>query len=182
MKLRWISVLLTILSVTAVAQQGDRDHGIDLYREGKFAEAIIALESAVAANENDRFAWIFLGGAYLHQDAKDKASEAFGRMRGIKQPAPPPRYEKTVKITYKPRPGYTEEARQNQSSGIVRVVVEFRSDGKIGFVFPLSTSSLDLIQPSLRAAREIRFEPAVKNGKPVTAINLVEYGYSMQRN
>lgn len=182
MKFSWMFVFLfaSMLSISAIAQQSDRDRGIDLYRDGKFAEAVTALESSVAANQNDRVAWMFLGGAYLHRDIKDKATGAFGRMSGIKQPAPPPRYDKTVKITYKPRPGYTEEARRNQSSGTIRIVVEFRADGTIGFVFPLLTSSRDLVQPSLRAARDIKFEPAVKDGKPVTVINLIEYGYSMQ--
>lgn len=172
-------VLLTLIfSTAAIAQQSDRDRGIDLYREGKFTEAITTLQSAVTANEDDRIAWLFLGGAFVHQDAKDEAAEAFGRMSGTKQPPPPPKYDRTVKITYKPRPGYTEEARRNRSSGTIRVVVEFCSDGTIGFVFPMPTSTRDLIPPSLRAARDIRFEPAIKDGKPVTVINMLEYTYS----
>jgi hypothetical protein len=66
------------------------------------------------------------------------------------------------------------------ASGRILVAVEFRSDGKIGFTFALAPSMNDLVSPSLEAARAIEFEPAVKNGKPVTVINLVEYGYRIQ--
>jgi hypothetical protein len=175
-----ISFVFVVMSVTsAIAQQdqSDRDRGIDLYREGKFAEAIVALEAATVSNESDRAAWMYLGGAYANTDQEGKASKAFGRMSGTKQAGPPPRYDKSVKITWKPRPGYTDEARRNGSSGTVRVAVEFRADGKIGFTFPLPTLIRDLIPPSINAAKQIKFEPAVKDGKPITVINIVEYGY-----
>lgn len=105
--------------------------------------------------------------------------KAFGNSN-IKQSAPPPKYEKTVKITYKPRAGYTNELRLNLSSGTVRIAVEFQADGTIGFVFPLQTVNMDLVPPSVNAAKGIQFEPAIKDGKPVTVIYLVEYGFSIR--
>lgn len=103
-------------------------------------------------------------------------------MSGTKQVGPPPRYDKSVKVTWKPRPSYTDEARQNLSSGTIRLAVEFRADGKIGFTVPLPTSVAirDLLQPSIQAARQIKFEPAVKDGKAITVINVVEYGYMIR--
>ncbi len=171
---------VVIFATSAIAQQSERDRGIDLYREGKFAEAIATLEAALAANENDRAAWTYLGGSYIHTSDEDKAIAAFGRTAGLKSSAPPPTYERTVKVTYKPHPSYPRQARMNGSTGKVRLAVEFRSDGKIGFTFPLkSTINDDLVQPSIKAAHAITFEPAIKNGQPVTVINIVEYEYKI---
>jgi tetratricopeptide (TPR) repeat protein len=182
MRSRWVfSVAVAlILSTAALAQQSDRDRGIDLYRDGKFTEAISALEAAVASNANDRIAWVFLGGGYVHADDNERALSASRKSHEIKQPASPPTYDRTVKVTHKPQPRYPRSARMSGASGRILVAVEFRSDGKIGFTFALAPSMNDLVSPSLEAARAIEFEPAVKNGKPVTVINLVEYGYRIQ--
>ena len=170
-------IALLVLTGFVSAQQSDRDRGIDLYRESKFADAIPLLQQAVAADATDRVAWIFLGGAYVHTDERAKANAAFGKSN-VRPVAPTPKYDKSVKVTYKPRASYTEEARARMSSGTVRIAVEFRSDGKIGFTFPLQTTvDPDLVRQSVDAARGITFEPAAKDGKPVTVINIVEYGF-----
>ena len=166
-----------LLASAAIAQGSDRDQGIDLYREGRFSEAIELLKKSVVADETDRAAWIFLGGAYLHADEESEAANAFERSH-IRPTSPQPKYERSVKVTYKPQPRYSEKARRHLSSGTVRIAVEFRADGTIGFTFPLPTTvDSTLIQQSIEAAKGIRFEPATKDGKPVTVINLVEYGF-----
>jgi len=173
--------LLTIFLLTsaAFAQQTDRDKGIDLYREGKFKEAIHLLEKSVAADETDRAAWTYLGGAYVNIGENDKATKAFVKSK-VRPTSAQPKYESSVRVTYKPRATYSEEGRRNLSSGTVRIFVEFRSDGKIGFAFALP-SSIDpsLVRQSIEASRGIKFEPAVKNGKPVTVINITEYGFGV---
>jgi outer membrane biosynthesis protein TonB len=182
MKRNWILpvTVAMFISSSVFAQQSDRDRGIDLYREGKFPEAISALETAVAANENDRIAWIFLGGGYVHADDETKALSAFRRSREVKQAVRPATYDRSVKVTYKPQPRYPRQARANMSTGRIQVAVEFRADGTIGFTFPIAPPSNELIPPSTEAAKGIRFEPAIKDGKPVTVINIVEYGYWIQ--
>lgn len=175
------SVLTIMLSGAIVAQDSDRDRGLDLYREGKFTEAIAALETAVTTNANDRIAWIFLGGGYIHADDMKKAHTAFQRSFEAARPiVAPPKYDRSVKVTNKPRPQYTQQARMNMSSGQVRVAVEFQADGKIGFIYPIDRVNDDLIRPSLVAAQQIEFQPAMKDGKPVTVINIVVYGYSIR--
>lgn len=175
---RFTVALVIFLAAGAVAaQQSDRDRGIDLYREGKFPEAIVLLEKSIAANETDRAAWLYLGGAHVYAGDESNARKAFGKLN-IKPTTPQPKYERSVKVTYKPRATYTEETRKKLSSGTVRIAVEFCGDGSIGFVFPLPTViDRDLVQQSVNAAKGIRFEPAMKDGKPVTVINFVEYGF-----
>jgi len=85
-----------------------------------------------------------------------------------------------VKVTHKPRPSYTEEARKRARTGSVKIVVEFLADGTLGFVFPLETAMDEgLLGSAIEAAKGMRFEPAVKNGIAVTEINYVGYSFSM---
>ena len=175
---RFTVVLGIFLSAAAVAaQQTDRDRGIDLYSEGKFADAIPVLEKSVAVDPTDRAAWLYLGASYVHTGEEEKATNAF-KKSNVRGNVPQPKYDSSVNVTYKPRATYTERARRKMSSGSVRIAVEFLADGTIGFVFPLKTPvDPELVQQSVDAAKGIRFEPAMKNGKPVTVVNFVEYGF-----
>jgi hypothetical protein len=64
-------------------------------------------------------------------------------------------------------------------SGWVIVAVEFRFDGTIGFVFPIRTLPEGLTEKCIEAARKTKFQPAIKDGKPVTIIKRIEYGFSI---
>ena len=174
-------IVFFLLTGFVSAQQTDRDRGIDLYRVGDFTGAMTLLENAVTTDASDRAAWIFLGGVYVHTGEESKAVQAFAKMN-VRPTNPQPTYDRSVKVTYKPHAPYTEEARKNLSSGKVRIAVEFRADGTIGFIFPLPTTiDPSLVEQSVNAAKSMKFEPAAKDGKPVTAINLVEYGFSVGR-
>lgn len=178
---RFMTLMVVFLSAGAAgAQVSNRDQGIELYRDGKFTEAIAILERSVAADKTDRAAWLYLGGAYVHNGDEVKAAEAFEKSK-VRTTTPQPKYDRSVKITHKPAARYTEAARRKMQTGIIRVAVEFRSDGTIGFVFPLRTDITDLIEVAVEAAKGIQFEPAVKDGKPITVINFAEYGFWIGR-
>ena len=173
-----VGLAILLLTVGALAQRSDRDLGIDLYREGKFAEAIESLEKSVAADKTDRAAWIYLGGAYVHTGNKEKAADAFESAR-VRPNAPQPKFDRSVRVIRNPKarlPG--GDARLKLQDGRVRVAVEYRADGTIGFVFPLRTKATELVEPSVEAAKGIQFEPAMRDGKPVTVINFSEYDFS----
>ncbi len=57
--------------------------------------------------------------------------------------------------------------------------VEMQSDGKIGFVQPSVELPNGLTENAVRAARSIKFEPAWKDGKPVTTVSILDYGFSI---
>ena len=171
-------LVLFVVATSVAGQQSERERGIELYREGKFSEAIELLEKSVAANENDRSAWLYLGGAYVHTGRPDAAMKAFRRKPDTKLMVPPTTFDKTAKVISNPQARYSQEARRKRSSSTVRIAIELRADGTIGFVFPLETGLDDsLLRPAVEAAKGIRFEPAIKNGVPVTAINFVEYSF-----
>ncbi len=62
----------------ASAQVEKRNHGIELYRQGKFVEASKVLQRAVKEYKTDHEAWYYLGLALLPQPGKAKdAAKAF---------------------------------------------------------------------------------------------------------
>ncbi len=90
-----------------------------------------------------------------------------------------PVYDKPLKIISKPAVGYTEAARRNKVEGNIKVAVEFGADGKIGFVFPFQDLPDGLTANVVNAAKSIKFESAVTNGKPVTTVSVIEYSFSI---
>jgi TonB family protein len=82
-----------------------------------------------------------------------------------------------ARITFKPQPEYTESARRNQISGIVRVMVVLSFDGKVKHILVVSRLPEGLNEAALRATSKIKFEPATKDGKPVSQVVTLEYSF-----
>ncbi len=80
-----------------------------------------------------------------------------------------------LKITSKPRAVYTDEARQNQIQGTIRLRVTFNADGTIGNVSPISGLGYGLTEKAIEAARRILFEPEIVCNKPRTITKTLEY-------
>jgi tetratricopeptide (TPR) repeat protein len=171
--------VLPLLSVSVAFAQADRDEGIKLFEQGEYEKAEPILQAAVQANEKDRLGWIFLGAIYVKLKKETEAADAFRKAEGIRLKSPPVySLDKDLKITSKPRPSYTDAARKNRTKGIVKLAVEFRADGKIGFVFPFQSLPDGLTESVVEAARNIKFEPAIRDRKPVAVIRFVEYSFS----
>jgi tetratricopeptide (TPR) repeat protein len=82
-------------------------------------------------------------------------------------------------ITFKPEPSYTEQARNNLVTGIVRLRVVLAADGTVKYPLVLRALSHGLTEKSIRAAQMIRFTPATKDGRPVSTIVTIEYNFNM---
>ncbi len=67
-----------------------------------------------------------------------------------------------------PRPNYTEEARQHKITGVVRARVLIGSDGLIKQVRIIRGLPDGLNEEAIRAAMQMRFKPAMKNGQAVS--------------
>lgn len=92
---------------------------------------------------------------------------------------PPPPVVEPFKILSKPRANYTDTARQNQVTGVVRVRVTFLPSGSIGSVTPLNSLPYGLTDQAIAAAKQIRFEPQKSNGVPVPVTKVIEYSFSI---
>ena len=94
---------------------------------------------------------------------------------------------KPLKILKRPRPNYTDEARAHNVMGVVKLEVTFLSDGTIGDIRWLSDHTekeemlrkYGLVQVSVVAARKIKFEPEIVDGKPVDVTRSVGYPFTI---
>ncbi len=104
-----------------------------------------------------------------------------GRNATIKPPPPPPPTGVTegLKITSKPKPPFTDAARTQAIQGVVRLRVTFLSTGQIGSISPVQGLSGGLTESAIAAAKNIRFEPAKRNGVPYTVVKQVEYNFTL---
>jgi TonB family protein len=80
-----------------------------------------------------------------------------------------------------PRPFYTEEARRNKVQGVVRVRILIESSGAVKEVVVLRGLPDGLNEQAIRAAYQMRFKPAMKNGQPVVYwLNNVEVEFNLR--
>jgi TonB family protein len=86
---------------------------------------------------------------------------------------------KALYITSKPRVAYTETARNSDVQGTVTLKVEFKKTGKIGKISVVSGLPYGLSEQAVKAAEKIEFQPAVKNGKPITVTKTVQYTFTL---
>lgn len=70
-------------------------------------------------------------------------------------------------VLNRPRPNYTEEARRAKVEGVVQARVLVGSDGRVLEVRILRGLPSGLNEEAIRAALQIRFKPAMKDGHPV---------------
>ena len=80
-------------------------------------------------------------------------------------------------ITSKPEPGYTEEARKNNTSGTVRLRVILNASGEVTNITVVKRLPDGLSEKAVAAARQIRFKPAEKDGRAVSQWASIEYNF-----
>ena len=105
-----------------------------------------------------------------------------GTGTGTDGEAPPTRpvgVTQKYKILAKPRADYTNLAREKVVQGTVRLKVVFLASGQIGSISSISGLPYGLTEQAIAAARQIRFEPAKRNGVPVSSSVTLEYGFTI---
>jgi TonB family protein len=84
-----------------------------------------------------------------------------------------------ARILSKPEPQYTEEARKNQIVGTVVLRAVFTSSGQVSNLRAVSGLPFGLTERAIAAAREIKFDPATKDGRPVSMYIQLEYNFNL---
>ena len=87
--------------------------------------------------------------------------------------------EQRARLLTKPEPHYTEEARKNQIIGTVTLNVVFSSAGEVVQIRATRTLPFGLTERAIAAARQIKFVPAVKGGRPVSVHMQLEYNFNL---
>jgi TonB family protein len=91
--------------------------------------------------------------------------------------------DKRPKLLNNPSPKYTEEARRNMVEGKVRVRVLIGKDGLVKQVRITEgiPDDLGLNEQAIKAAFKLKFEPAIKDGQPVSFWQSVEVEFKLKR-
>jgi TonB family protein len=84
-----------------------------------------------------------------------------------------------IKIFSKPRPDYTEEVRENNTQGVVRLRITFLAHGEVGSISPVLELPDNLTEQAVLAARKIKFWPQKVNSVPVSVTRLIEYTFTI---
>ncbi len=81
-------------------------------------------------------------------------------------------------IRYRERARYTDAARNAGIQGTVILMVVFADDGALKHILVIQELSHGLTEESIKAARKIRFTPAMRDGNPVSVFGRLEFGFS----
>ena len=127
----------------------------------------------IAAAPNDTGGYARSGGGSAGSN-----NESSGIGSGTRPPVAPAQTSK-MRILSKQPAKYTDNARLFGMSGTVRLRVQFLSSGEIGAVSVVKSLPFGLTPNAIEAAKSIRFEPASKEGQPITTSGVVEYSFTI---
>ena len=82
-------------------------------------------------------------------------------------------------ITFKPEPGFTEDARKNNVTGVVRLRAILHASGSVQSISVVKGLPDGLTEKAIAAARQIRFTPAEKDGHAVSQYIVLEYNFNI---
>jgi TonB family protein len=74
---------------------------------------------------------------------------------------------------------YTDEARENNVQGAVRLKITLLASGQVGNITPVTELPDGLTEQAIAAAKRIRFEPKTVNGVPVSVVINREYTFTI---
>ena len=86
------------------------------------------------------------------------------------------------KITYRERAEYTKEARDQKVEGTIVLSVEFGADGVIRKIKVERGLPYGLTESAIEAAKALRFEPAIKDGQPISVRGNIEFSFSLDKS
>lgn len=84
-----------------------------------------------------------------------------------------------ARVLSKPEPAYTETARKAQVVGTVVLRGIFASDGQVKHILVLTPLPRGLTEQAIRAAKKIKFQPAMKDGHFVSMYIQLEYNFNL---
>jgi protein TonB len=94
-------------------------------------------------------------------------------------PARPVGVTQKVRIISKPKAPYTDAARQNNVQGSVTLKIVFLASGQVGSVTAVTRLPYGLTENAIAAAKQIKFEPAKRDGVPYTTSMTFQYGFNI---
>src|SRR5687767_10993724 len=142
---------------------------------------LLALDRPGAAWERERFLGSLSFSPNLRAIPRAKREMGIGAGVSLGSDAGPFRSseaEQRARILSKPQPSYTESARKFGIQGTVTLRAVLSHDGQIRDVQVIRGLPHGLTEAAVRAARTIKFTPAMKNGKPVSMYMQLQYNFN----
>jgi TonB family protein len=90
--------------------------------------------------------------------------------------------EKRARVLSAPAAAQTSEALATKVTGDVRLRMVLTSDGTVKHIFPIKSQGPGSTEAAMEAARQIRFEPAVRNGRLVSQFVTFVYEFRNGRS
>ena len=88
---------------------------------------------------------------------------------------------KKARLLAPPAAEYPDAARKAKANGEVRLRVVLASDGTVKYVFPMKPLKYGLTEAAMEAARHLKFEPAIRGGKPASQFATLSYEFKKGR-
>ena len=85
-------------------------------------------------------------------------------------------------ILYREKAQYTQEARDNKVEGVVILRAVFGADAQIRDIEVERGLPHGLTENAIEATKKIRFEPALRDGQPVSVRGKLEYAFNLYNN
>jgi TonB family protein len=113
---------------------------------------------------------------------KPKKDSAVGQGQGAADSVQAMSSSLRPSILYREKAQYTREAKDNKVEGTVVLSCVFGVDGQIGDIKVIRGLPHGLTENAVIAAKKIRFEPAMKNGQPVSVRGNVEFTFNLYKD
>jgi TonB family protein len=84
-----------------------------------------------------------------------------------------------ARLLSKPEPTYTETARRNQISGTVILRAVLSANGQVTNIRAVSGLPDGLTERAIEAAKQVKFVPAMKDGRPVSMWMELQYNFNL---
>ena len=132
------------------------------------------------------FAALLTAGSLRAQDTSGAGQNPQPTGAGGPANTSPPDYNRTFQprevtrkavITAKPEPGFTEQARRNDTQGLVRLRAVLSKTGEVTRITVIRGLPDGLTEKAIAAARNVKFRPAQKDGHPVSQWVTFEYNF-----
>lgn len=85
--------------------------------------------------------------------------------------------QKRARLLELPLATYPVEARAANAKGNVCLRLVFAADGTVKHVFPMKSEPYGFTEAAMEAALRIKFEPAIRNGKPASQFGTLVYEF-----
>lgn len=141
----------------------------------QYSEAAVSLERvlAIAPNDIDADTWRTQIEELTLRAAETPSSQSVALVFTGKD------VTQKARVTAKPEPQYTDPARLAGVSGTIVLRAVFSAEGEVKRVFIVRALGYGLTTQAVKAARLIKFTPAIKDGQPVSMFIQLEYNFAL---